>query len=149
MKKPSKIVSPKSKNLFSWLKEITWDKRPWSSFNEHDTKEFNSYLVHRYLSMYEPCIEIVNEAQLLPHADKEKIYQFYCELIPRKQLFLKYIKNNTKNSTSEELTKNISEYYTCSIKEAGEYLELLDKEEIIIILKQLAISDKEIKKLTK
>jgi hypothetical protein len=134
--------------LFDFLKEITGKKSPWSSFNEEDKKQFNPYMVHKYISMYEPYIEVANIGQSLPHNDKEKIYQFYCSIIPKSNVWLKYIKG-TKNKANEDLLKYISMYYECSFREAEEYLTLLSKEEIVNILSKYGIEDKEIKKLLK
>jgi hypothetical protein len=134
--------------LFDFLKEITGKKSPWSSFNEEDKKQFNPYMVHKYISMYEPYIEVANIGQSLPHTDKEKIYQFYCNIIPKSNVWLKYIKG-TKNKANEDLLKYISMYYECSFREAEEYLTLLSKEEIVNILSKYGIEDKEIKKLLK
>jgi hypothetical protein len=134
--------------LFDFLKEITGKKSPWSSFNEEDKKQFNPYMVHKYISMYEPYIEVANIGQSLPHTDKEKIYQFYCGIIPKSNVWLKYIKG-TKNKANEDLLKYISMYYECSFREAEEYLTLLSKEEIVNILSKYGIEDKEIKKLLK
>jgi hypothetical protein len=134
--------------LFDFLKEITGKKSPWSSFNEEDKKQFNPYMVHKYISMYEPYIEVANIGQSLPHTDKEKIYQFYCSIIPKSNVWLKYIKG-TKNKANEDLLKYISMYYECSFREAEEYLTLLSKEEIVNILSKYGIEDKEIKKLLK
>jgi hypothetical protein len=134
--------------VFDFLKEITGKKSPWSSFSEEDKKQFNPYMVHRYISMYEPYIEVANVGQSLPHTDKEKIYQFYCSIIPKSNVWLKYIKG-TKNKLNEDLLKYISMYYECSFREAEEYLTLLSKEDIVNILSKYGIEDKEIKKLLK
>jgi hypothetical protein len=40
-------------NVFDWLKQITYDKQPWSSFTENEKELFNSWLIHKFVSMYE------------------------------------------------------------------------------------------------
>ena len=134
--------------LFDWLKEITGTKKQWSSFNEEDQKQFNPYMVHRYISMYEPYIEVVNVAQLLPQNDKEKIYKFYCSMIPKSNVWLKYVKGSRKK-TNETLLKYVSDYYTISIGEAEDYVFILKKEGLHQLLEKSGVNEKEIKKLLK
>jgi hypothetical protein len=134
--------------LFDWLKEITGTKKQWSSFNEDDQKQFNPYMVHRYISMYEPYIEVVNFAQLLPQNDKEKIYKFYCNMIPKNNIWLKYIKGS-KKKPNETILKYIADYYTISLGEAEDYIYILKKEGINHILEKSGVDEKEIKKLLK
>ena len=134
--------------LFDFLKEITGNKKKWSSFSEEDQKQFNPYMVHRYISMYEPYIEVANVAQLLPQNDKEKIYQFYCTMIPKNNVWLKYVKGSRKK-TNETILKYVSEYYTISLGEAEDYLPILKKEGVEYILEKSGVNEKEIKKLLK
>lgn len=134
--------------IFDWLKEITGTKKQWSSFNSEEHKLFNSYLIHRYISMYEPYIEVANVAQLLPQNDKEKIYKFYCSMIPKNNVWLKYVKGS-KKKPNEAVLKHISEYYTISLGEAEDYLYILGKEGVEHILEKFGLEQKEIKKLLK
>jgi hypothetical protein len=134
--------------IFDWLKEITGTKKQWSSFNEDDQKQFNPYMVHRYISMYEPYIEVANFAQTLPQNDKEKIYQFYCSMIPKNNVWLKYVKGSKKKS-NEKILKCIADYYTVSLGEAEDYIYILKKEGIEHILEKSGVDEKEIKKLLK
>ena len=134
--------------LFDFLKEKKGNKKKWSSFSEEDQKQFNPYMVHRYISMYEPYIEVANMAQLLPHNDKEKIYQFYCTMIPKSNVWLKYVKGSRKKP-NETILKYISEYYTISLGEAEDYLPILKREGIEHILEKSGMNEKEMKKLLK
>ena len=134
--------------IFDWIKEITGTKKQWSSFSEEDQKQFNPYMVHRYISMYEPYIEVANVAQLLPQNDKEKIYKFYCSMIPKNNVWLKYVKGS-KKKPNEVVLKHIAEYYTISLGEAEDYLYILGKEGVEHILEKFGLEQKEIKKLLK
>lgn len=143
------MTAPKNNfTLFDWLKEIQGNKKPWSSFSDEDQKQFNPYMIHRYISMYEPYIEVANIAQLLPQNDKSKIYQFYCSMIPKSNTWLKYIKGSHKK-TNETVLKYVSDYYTISIGEAEEYISLIKKEGVELILEKSGVDTKEIKKLLK
>ena len=45
--------------IFDWLNEISYNKRPWSSFNNEDRESFNSYMINRFISMKENYIDFV------------------------------------------------------------------------------------------
>jgi hypothetical protein len=134
--------------IFDWLKEITGDKKPWSSFSEEDHKQFLPFMIHRYISMYEPYLEVANYAQTLPHNDKEKIYQFYCSILPKSNVWLKYVKGS-RTKISEELLQPIADFYGVSFGEAEEYIYLLGKDGVKNILEKYGTDEKQIKKLLK
>jgi hypothetical protein len=134
--------------IFDFFKQVTTDKKPWSSFTEDEQKAFNPYMLHKIVSMTEAYIEVANIGQSLPYTDKEKIYKFYCELLPKKSVYSKYIKG-TKIKSNEDLLGYISKFYECSFREAEEYIQILKKENMYDILNRYGIEDKEIKKLLK
>ena len=134
--------------IFDWLKQITYEKQSWDSFTEEDKTSFNPYMVHRFLSMNPEYIEFVNLIQNIPYTEKEKIYKLYLYMIPKKNMFLKYIKS-TRAKTREELLQHLASYYECSLREADEYYHMLHNDTIKGILKKQGIEDKEIKKLLK
>ena len=134
--------------IFDWLKQITYEKQSWDSFTEEDKVSFNPYMIHRFLSMNPEYIEFVNLIQNIPYTEKEKIYKLYLYMIPKKNMFLKYIKS-TKTKTKEELLQHLASYYECSLHEADEYYHMLHNDTIKSILKKKGVDDKEIKKLLK
>lgn len=134
--------------LFNWLDNITIGKQDWDSFEETDRESFNPYIIHRFVSMYEPYVDLVNIAQKIPPAEKEKIYLLYKNMLPKKKIFFKYVKSNCKSS-NDELVAKLADYFSCSLGEAEEYSTLLDKTGIESILSKMGINEKEIKKLVK
>ena len=88
------------KNLFDWLNEITVVKTHPENISEESWEKWNSYMIHRYVSMNIDYIDIVNYVQKINPQNKQQIYSIYREMIPKKKLWLKYIKN--------EKIKNIS-----------------------------------------
>jgi hypothetical protein len=135
-------------NLFDWLNELTFNKREWSSFSEDQRESFNSYMIHRYVSMYIDYVELANVAQKLPLTEKEKIYNIYKTMLPKKKMFLKYVKKQTKN-TYEDLLKYVSEYYQCSFGEAEEYIDIIREAGVRGILWEMGVDEKETDKLIK
>lgn len=139
----------KTKSIFDWLKEITWNKSPVEEFTDYDwEKNFNSYLIHRYISMNPYYTEIANYLQQFHPDRKREIYSAYRELIPKQKVYLKYIKGK-KNITNKEIIEQISSHFECSFKEAEEYLQIFSRKEIESILTQRGIEEKEIKKWLK
>tara|TARA_R100000654_G_scaffold31330_1_gene56233 strand:- start:171 stop:599 length:429 start_codon:yes stop_codon:yes gene_type:complete len=140
------LLNPK--NIFEWLEHLTYKKSSYNSFEEKSWENFNAYMVHRFISMYEGYIDIANIAQRFHPTDKKGIYNFYCEILPKKKMFLRYIKSKIKLSP-KEIKQYISNYYECSLDEANEYITLLDKSDIKIIFDKLGVDIKEQKQLLK
>jgi len=140
------LLNPK--NIFEWLEHLTYKKSSYNSFEEKSWENFNAYMVHRFVSMYEGYIDIANIAQRFHPTDKRGIYNFYCEMLPKKKMFLRYIKSKIKTSP-KEVKQYISNYYKCSLDEANEYITLLDKSDIKIIFDKLGVEIKEQKQLLK
>jgi hypothetical protein len=134
--------------IFDWLKEITSNKSKWESFTEEERASFNPYMMHRLLSMNPEYIEFVNLVQTFPYSDKEKIYNIYLYMIPKKNMFHKYIKSSKKKK-QESLLKHIANYFECSFGEAEEYIDILRETGVKSILTKLGVEEKEQKKLLK
>lgn len=133
--------------IFQWLKEITLKKSEWSSFNEEQKEQFIPFMIHRFLSMNNHYIDIVNIVQKIPYAEKEKIYNVYKSLIPKRNVYLKYIKSSMPTHP-QKLLEYLAISIKCSQKEASEYIPLLGKDNIKNMLISLNIDKKEITRLT-
>ena len=136
------------KNIFDWLKHINQYKPPPDKFSDKDWEVFNSYMIHRFLSMNKEFLEIVNFVQAYPPQEKKAIYNIYREFIPKNNKWNKYIKSSVKQPNID-LVKIISDYYTCSQKAAKEYLNILEESVVISILNNIGISQKDVKQLLK
>ena len=134
--------------LFDWLNQITYEKKNWKEFTEDQQSSFNPYMVHRFLSMYEGYIDITNVVQKFPYTEKETIYNTYKSMLPKKKMFLKYIKS-TRKKTPDAILVHIANHFTCGLGEAEEFTYILRKEGVESILFQSGIEEKEIKKLIK
>jgi len=135
-------------NIFDWLKAINTTKPPVESFTDKDWEVWNSYMIHRFLSMDHSNIELINEIQEIPPQDKKKIYSIYKEFIPKNSKWNKYIKSKVKQP-NKDLVGHIKDYFECSSKEAKDYIILLDTPEINRILNGRGLNKKEIKPLLK
>jgi hypothetical protein len=135
-------------NLFDWLKHINQYKTPIEKFKEKDWESFNSYMIHRFISMNKEFIEVVNYVQELPPQEKKMIYNVYREFIPKNNKWNKYIKSTNKEP-NKELISILKDHFNLSTREIKDYLKILDKQEIIRILSNRGLEQKEIKQLIK
>ena len=143
MKKPATI--------FDHLANITNKKTPWSTLTEQDRKSFSPYLINRWLSMHSDLIEIVDMFQqyTIGPLSKKHVYQLYFDFLPKQKSFNKYIKGKKQDKYNKELVKLIANHFQIARIEAEEYISLLNKQEIISILKKYGKTEKEVKSLLK
>ena len=134
------------KNIWDWLKQINYIKADPSSFSNKDWDIWNSYMVHRFISMNPDYIDIVNEVQSINPQNKKEIYSIYREYIPKNNKWNKYIKSNVKQHKSELLTY-LAKYWECSQNEVKEYLNFLEDDEVLRILNSMGIQPKEINQI--
>ena len=134
--------------VFNWLEEITVKKTPPNNFTQEDWDDWNSYMVHRFLSMNISYIDIVNFVQNINPQNKKEIYTIYREMIPKRKVWNKYIKNQNKKD-SKELAKIIADKLSIGCNEANSYIPMLGKDGITEILGDLGYEKKEITKLIK
>ena len=138
----------KIKNIFDWLQHITLYKTPASEFMDNDWEKFNSYMVHRFISMHVYYVEIADYAQSMLPNMKKQIYNFYKEMLPKKKVWLQYVKSKTE-TVNKDLVEDIAKYYEVGATDALSYIAVMTKEEIPIILSEMGKDEKEIKKLLK
>ena len=136
------------KTVFDWVKEINTKKSHPNSFEDKDFEVWNSYVVHKVLSMNPNFLELVNEVQSLPPTSKKEIYSIYREFIPKNKQWHKYIKSKTK-LPNKDLIELLRKHYSLSSREVIDYIKILDKEDIETLLTSLGKDKKEIKKLLK
>ena len=138
----------KIKNIFDWLQHITLYKTPSSEFTDNDWENFNSYMVHRFISMSPYYVEVADYAQSMLPTMKKEIYNFYREMLPKKKVWLQYVKSKTE-TVNKDLVEDIAKYYEVGTADALSYIAVMTKEEIPIILGEMGKDEKEIKKLLK
>ena len=134
--------------VFDWLNEITVKKTPSNNFTQQDWDDWNSYMVHRFLSMNISYIDIVNFVQNINPQNKKEIYTIYREMIPKRKVWNKYIKNQNKKD-SKELAKVIADKLSIGSDEASSYIPILGKNGVTEVLSDLGYEKKEITKLIK
>jgi hypothetical protein len=134
--------------IFEWLNEITLYKTPVHEISEKSWEKWNTYMICRYVSMNMDYIDIANYVQKINPQSKKEIYTIYREMIPKKKVFLKYVKNENKKNY-QELAEYIAEYLECSLGEADEYIDLLQDVGVRSILWKMGVEEDETEKLIK
>ena len=134
--------------LFKWIDELFTKKRPWDSFSKEEQKKFSPFMVNRYLSMNNDFLPIVNHFQkltieVMPHS---AVYKFYCSLLPNKKTYLRYL-SGKKTKVNEKVVPFIQEYFEVSKIQAGEYYQLMNKDDLKSLLTKYGKTEKEIKKM--
>ena len=79
----------------------------------------------------------------MPH---KAVYQFWCNVLPKKKTYLKYIKGK-KDKLNKEVIDYLVKYFEVSRLEASEYISLIPKDSLKNLLGEFGKTDKEIKKL--
>jgi|TARA_E500000178_G_C17018659_1_gene754271 hypothetical protein len=136
------------KSIFDWLKEINYKKSPPNSFSDKDWEVWNSYMIHRFISMNPDYIELVNEVQIMDPRMKKEIYNIYKEFIPKNNKWSKYIKSKIKQP-NKDLVKLLKDHFNVSSREIKDFLKILDTKDINHILTNKGLEKKEIKTLLK
>jgi hypothetical protein len=136
------------KDIWGWLNEITLYKTPTENISEDSWDKWNSYMIHRYLSMDIRFVELANYIQTLPYENKQQTYIIYREMIPKTKVFLKYIKSRNKKQPAT-LVEYVAKYFECGLGEAEEYISILRETGTRSILYKMGIDEKETEKLLK
>ena len=152
MKKQKQTIRRKS--LFDHIKEITsvQHKTYWKKISDEDKKTWSNFMVNRFLSMNSNWLELVNEVQQydLP---PEILYKLYIDILPKRKVWLKYIKGRKKMIEYPRWALDIvSNHYQINLQEAKNYIEMFlftegGMYELAELFGKYGAEPKEIKKL--
>ena len=144
-----------AKTLFDHIKAVTHfqDPKYWDKLEETDKKTWSNYMVQRFLSMNPDWITTI--ADLEPFIERLNPEQFYLTMInviPKGRHYLKYTKGKGETKYESWLVDILVKEFTCSTKEAYEYLEIFyatreGRENVKYICEKYGIDKKEITKL--
>lgn len=121
---------PKSKNtlLFDFLKDITLEKQ--NILDYENNYAYSKYMICRFLSMneqYLPMVDsILNKQQA--NLSNEEFHKLCLAIIPKKNVFLQYIKGSSKITENKEDLIYIANYFNISMNDALEYYEIAGEE---------------------
>lgn len=149
-------VVEKGMSLFDHLKNLTINKHiKWEDLSDKDKKTFSPYMINRFLSMNLDLCEVVNEMQhlTLSYMSPEVVYKFYQNLLPKQNMYFKYIKGEG-DKYSKEIVEYVTRKFQCSNRESIDYLKIiLSKKNGIEYIENLisgfGVDKKTVKKLIK
>jgi len=137
-----------------WVNQVLYDKEPWDSFSEHERKSFSPYMINRFLSMEITYIDLVSYFQkfAVGQLNSKSVYEFYCDVLPKKRLYNKYIKSKNEDRYESWVIDIFCKYFEIGKSDIYDYLTILysseiGKQEVIRILEKHGIDKKEINKL--
>ena len=145
-------TSVKAKTIFEHLSGIKEKKVSWESLSEMDQKSFSPFIINRWLSMnldLLPIINILQKYTISKNVTAREVYKLYLDFLPKKKTFDKYIKGPNEGKYNKELLTHLASWYGVSQREVSDYLDLLQNNEVINILKKYGLTEKEAKKLLK
>ena len=70
------------KNIWDWLKQINSIKADPSSFSDKEWELWNSYMIHRFMSMNPDYLDLMRHNRLCPKTRK-KFIQFTGNISPK------------------------------------------------------------------
>ena len=125
-------------NPFDHLKNLHTKKRCWDDFNDEEKKSFNVFIINKALSMNPNYLNIVNMVQnftgLNQILSQKEVFNLYYSLLPTKFRFYKWIKGE-KTKKDKDKAEYLAMHFEVSIREAYDYLKILDKKTINKIIK--------------
>jgi hypothetical protein len=133
---------------FDFLKLVHDKKIKWENLTEDEQKTYNKFIINRALGFNNNILDVVNRIQQYDVTPKES-FKYYQSMTGDKFRFNKWIKGQKSKSYNPPLLVIISTYFECSCKQAEEYLNVLDKKGIKVLLKSIGLQDNEIKQLLK
>jgi hypothetical protein len=133
---------------FDFLKLVHNKKIKWEDLNEDEQKAYNTFIINKALSFNSNYLDIVNRIQHYTPAPKES-FKYLQSMTSPKFKFNKWIKGQKTQSFNPHLVAIVSSHLECSSKQAEDYLNILEKKEIKVMLKQIGLQEGDIKKLMK
>ena len=125
-------------NPFEHVKNLHTKKRRWEDFNDEEKKSFNVYIINKTLSFNPNYLSIVNMIQnytgLNQILSQKEVFNLYYSLLPNKFKFYKWIKGE-KTKKDKEKAEYLAMHFEVSIREAYDYLKILDRKTINQIIK--------------
>ena len=120
--------------LFEFLKGMTEKKTTFDFSLSEINKEYDQYIINRFVSMTQVFIPIVNQMNKIQNISNETHYEFYKSILPKKSIYFNYIKKEKEVNKYD--IECIAKYFEISLREARMYCEVLKKEDIKKIVKK-------------
>ena len=114
--------------IFDYLNSFT-KAVPLDLSDENISKDYDIYMINRWLSNIEIYIEVVNELNKSKGLSKKAHYDACYSFMPKRFVKFSY-PSSKKNIDFEKIKKYISKYYQISLKQAGKYISCLTEDQV-------------------
>lgn len=143
-----------AKSLFDHIKGVTFRKTKWEELSDEDAKSWSNYMIARFFSMEPEFVEVINEFQTYSNGilSSKDYYKLLLDILPKKSIFLKYIKSKHKMEIESEILSIFCNHFELGRNEVYEYIRFLkenNQQELIDILKQYGTPEADITKFEK
>ena len=137
--------------IIDWMNQLLVHKKHWNDFTEDEQKKFSPFIINRWLSMDKDFLEIVNYFQKysIGTLEPREVYKWYCDMLPRGKRFNKYIKGKKDKKYEPELVDILCKYFEESKSNILDYLELMSKDQLKMILELYGVEPKKVRKYIK
>jgi succinate dehydrogenase flavin-adding protein (antitoxin of CptAB toxin-antitoxin module) len=124
VKSDEEDVKQKKLGLFDFVNDIRKTKSGELLNDESNLTAWNSYMTLQALSMKEEDIPLLNFFNKYTSSmTKKQMYQSLTFWVPKDSRFYKWISKET--AEKDEVSPYVSKYFSCSLKEAKEYVNIM------------------------
>jgi hypothetical protein len=137
-------------NPWQLLDHLTIKKTPWNNLTDEEKKSVSAFQLNRYLSMSDDFLILIDEIQgSILRMKPEMAYNTYLEILPKKKLYIKYVKNNSKEKIPKELIDIFYNFFQLGKEEISDYIIRYTDEDIDEILTFYGYPEKDRKNFIK
>jgi len=115
--------------LFDYLNNISEKKVELDFEDDEVSKNYQPYMINRFISTCETYISLVNEINQY-EVPKEIHHRFFLTTIPQRKQYFNYSNIKKLKDVDEEDKELICKYFECSKKEVEQIVDLLTDEQV-------------------
>ena len=120
-------MKKKPNKLFFHLNNLTVNKKELDITDRTEMSKYSPFNINKFISSCENYLPLVNAINRY-NIPKAAHYQYYFAAIPKRKHYFKSLRR--KKDVDLDVKEDIARYFECSIKEASDYAEILQIEEI-------------------
>ena len=137
-----KIEKPKPLSIFDILNAATIHKIDLDFDDAEVNKVYDQYMTNRWLSMDESLIFLAEMLTTTHNLTNKDHFNMIKSALPKEKFYIKYMKRN-KDLTEKE-KRYIAHYFEIGIKDAEDYINQMDTDDISKILDKYRYGNNEI-----
>ena len=127
-----KVVKPKRLSIFDILNAATINKTDLDFEDDEVKKAYDQYMINRWLSMDEDLIFLAEMLTTTHNLTDEDHFNMIKSALPQDKFYIKYMKR--KKDLTEKEKRYIAHYFEIGLKDAEDYINQMEEEDITEIL---------------